>query len=197
MLLHLVDLAPAQGEPRANYETVRAELGSYGAGLDRLPELVVLAKSDLLAAGALEAELGRWQKRLGRRVLGVLAVSSVSGEGLGALQRGILASLSELPCEVGSGERLTADFEAEHRLYRPAGEGGYRVEREADGGFRVIGEGVELLFARHDLANEEALAYLEQRLAEIGVIAALGRAGFEPGDELRIGDRQFDLHPGS
>ena len=52
-----------------------------------------------------------------------------------------------------------------------------------------------MLVARHDLSNLEALAYLEQRLREIGVIAALERAGFEPGDEVRIGDQEFELRP--
>jgi GTP-binding protein len=87
------------------------------------------------------------------------------------------------------------EFEAEHRVYRPAGEGGYTVVAEDDGAFRIEGRGVELLFARHDLANSEALAYLEQRLREIGVIAALRSAGFEPGDEVRVGEESFELHP--
>jgi GTP-binding protein len=86
------------------------------------------------------------------------------------------------------------EFEAEHRVYRPVGEGGYRVEREDDGGFRVLGRGVEVLFERHDTKNEEALAYLEQRLKEMGVIAALDRAGFESGDDVRIGEHEFELH---
>ena len=64
-----------------------------------------------------------------------------------------------------------------------------------DDAFRVHGRGIELLVARHDLANHEALAYLESRLREIGVIAALERAGFEPGDEVRIGDQEFELRP--
>ena len=79
--------------------------------------------------------------------------------------------------------------------YRPAGEQGFDVEREEDGAFRVRGRGIELLVRRHDLGNAEALAYLEQRLREIGVIAALRRAGFSPGDEVRIGDQAFDLDP--
>ncbi len=49
---------------------------------------------------------------------------------------------------------------------------------------------------RHDVSNPEALAYLEQRLREIGVIAALRDAGFEPGDEVRVGDEAFELDPG-
>ena len=88
-----------------------------------------------------------------------------------------------------------AEFEAEHRVYRPVGEGGYSIEREDDGGFRVVGRGVELLFERHDLRNEEALAYLEQRLREIGVVAALKAAGFEPGNDVRVGEHEFELHP--
>ena len=87
------------------------------------------------------------------------------------------------------------EFEAEHIVYRPQGDGGFDVEREGPA-FRVTGRGVELLVARHDLSNLEALAYLEQRLREIGVIAALERAGFEPGDEVRIGDEEFELDPG-
>ena len=62
--------------------------------------------------------------------------------------------------------------------------------------FRVNGRGIEMLVARHDLSNLEALAYLESRLREIGVIAALERAGFQPGDEVRIGDEEFELDPG-
>ena len=52
-----------------------------------------------------------------------------------------------------------------------------------------------MLFERHDLANEEALAYLEQRLTEMGVLAALRAAGFEPGDDVRIGEHEFELFP--
>ena len=69
------------------------------------------------------------------------------------------------------------------------------MQREPDGGFRVLGRGVELLFERHDLSNEEALAYLESRLNEIGVVAALRAAGFEAGDDLRVGEHEFELHP--
>jgi GTPase len=203
MLVHLVDLAPLEGDPESNYEAVRGELVAYGAGLETLPELVALSKRDLLPAERVEEAVAEWRRRLGDRVLGVLAVSAATGEGLEELRGRVLA---ELPGEVvvaagegllpaGAGEAGSAEFEAEHRVYRPAGEGGYRVEREDDGGYRVLGRGVELLFERHDLKNEEALAYLEQRLKEIGVVAALRSAGFELGDDVRIGEHEFELHP--
>jgi GTPase len=195
MLVHLVDLAPLEGDPLANYETVRGELAAHGAGLERLPELVALSKRDLLPPEEVEAAVEGWRERLGDRVLGVLAVSSATSEGLEELRRQILDRLPEVaPAPVASRTVDGDEFEAEHRVYRPAGEGGYWVEREEDGGFRILGRGVEMLFERHDTKNEEALAYLEQRLKEMGVLAALDRAGFEPGDDVRIGEHEFELH---
>jgi GTP-binding protein len=195
MLVHLVDLAPMEGDPVADYETVRGELAAHGAGLERLPELVVLSKRDLLPPERVEEEVSAWSERLGDRVLGVLAVSSATGEGLDELRQRILTGLPEDALAAAAPAAAPGDeFEAEHRVYRPAGEGGYWVEREEDGAFRVLGRGVEMLFERHDTKNEEALGYLGQRLKEMGVIAALDRAGFEPGDDVRIGEHEFELH---
>jgi GTPase len=195
MLVHLVELTPLEGEPVANYELIRAELAAYGAGLERLPELVVLSKRDLLEASAVEAAVAEWTERLGDSVLGVMAASSATGEGLEDLRRRILAELATVqPIDLTPTGAPAGEFESEHRVYRPAGEGGYWVDREDDGAFRIGGRGVELLFERHDTNNDEALAYLEQRLTEMGVIAALRKAGFEVGDDVRVGENEFELH---
>ncbi|HEU4707032.1 MAG TPA: Obg family GTPase CgtA, partial [Solirubrobacterales bacterium] len=127
MLVHVVDVAPSDGDPASNYGTVRSELAAHGAGLERLPELVALSKCDLLPSGQVEEDLAEWRVRLGDGVLGVLAVSSATGEGLAELRQRILA---ELPAAVPTprpGVELPHEFEAEHRVYRPAGEGGYWV----------------------------------------------------------------------
>jgi GTP-binding protein len=196
MLVHLVDLAPAEGDPESNYEAVRTELSAYGAGLAGLPELIVLSKRDLLPAAEVGEAVSAWRERLGDRALAVLPVSSATGEGLDELRQTVLAELpEEAIARPENRPDGPAEFEAEHRVYRPVGEGGYWVEREGDGGYRILGRGVELLFERHDLRNEEALAYLEQRLREIGVIAALRAAGFEAGDDVRVGEHEFELHP--
>ncbi|HVY78236.1 MAG TPA: GTPase ObgE [Solirubrobacterales bacterium] len=210
MLVHLVELAPLEGDPVANYEAVRAELASYGAGLDLLPELVVLSKRDLLPRDEVARALAEWRSRLSAQRVSevdidmerkphappVVAVSSATGEGLDELRGWIFAELAQAPpARPHPVAEPSAEFEAEHRVYRPAGEGGYAIEREGDGAFRVTGRGVEMLFERHDVANEEALAYLEQRLNEIGVIAALRAAGFEPGDDVRVGEHEFELYP--
>jgi GTPase len=73
---------------------------------------------------------------------------------------------------------------------------GSRVERAADGVFRVTGRGIERLIERHDVENEEALRYIEERLRVLGVIRALEARGFEPGDEVQIAGIVFELDPG-
>ena len=57
----------------------------------------------------------------------------------------------------------------------------------------MLGEGIDLLLARHDLDNDDALAHVESRLRQIGVIRALEEEGFEAGDDVEIGGVLFDL----
>jgi GTP-binding protein len=102
----------------------------------------------------------------------------------------------EAPPRTTAEDGRAAGFEVEHRVYRPGEEEGFDVVPEGKGRFRVSGRGIEMLIARHDLENPEALDYLEARLREIGVIAALQRAGFEPGDEVVVGEVEFELDPG-
>jgi GTPase len=193
LLVHLVELAPAEGDPDSNYEAVRQELGDYGAGLDRLPEIIALSKRDLVPDREAKAAVERWRDRLGAKAIDVIAISSATGEGLEQLRQAILAALPEEPApRVGAAE---TEFEAEHRVYRPGEEEGFDVVRESNRRFRVEGRGIEMLVARHDLSNPEALDYLEGRLKEIGVIAELQRAGFEPGDEVVVGEVEFELDP--
>jgi GTP-binding protein len=59
----------------------------------------------------------------------------------------------------------------------------------------VLGDAVDRLIARWDLENEEAQALVESRLRRMGVIGALERAGFEPGDDVEIGGIVFELDP--
>ncbi|HEX2127879.1 MAG TPA: GTPase ObgE [Solirubrobacterales bacterium] len=199
VLVHLVAIDPVDdGDPVVHYESIRQELSAYGHGLERLPEIVAISKSDLLPPGEAQRLVETFAERLGGSPLAVLAISSATGVGLDELVRELFAAVPQQEGRVAADERAAGvgppEFEAEHMVYTPAGEQGFDVVRE-DSAFRIEGRGVELLIARHDLSNPEALAYLEQRLREIGVIAALERAGFEPGDEVRIGDEEFELDP--
>jgi GTP-binding protein len=80
-------------------------------------------------------------------------------------------------------------------VFRPAAGRGFDVQRFDDGSFRVSGEQVERLIARHHLDNDEALAHVEGRLRRMGVITALEAQGFEPGDDVEIAGVVFELDP--
>jgi GTPase len=200
LLVHLVEIGGEEGtagagDPEAAYRTVRAELAAHGAGLVRLPEIVALSKADLVPGERVEELVERWRS-LVPDSRAVLAISSATGIGLEQLRGAIFAAAGERESAEGDGEAGDPEFEAEHRVYRPAPAGGWEVGRVAEGVFEVSGRGVEMLVERHDLANPEAAAYLERRLREMGVVRALERAGFREGDEVRIGEAAFELHPG-
>jgi GTPase len=193
VLVHLIEVEPSEGDPEANYETVRGELADYGAGLDRLPEVIALSKIDLVPDAEAQRAVAGWREQRGANATAVVGISSATGAGLGELTQAVFGALPE---ETGAAAPGDGQFDSEHRVYRPGEEEGFDVVAEDDGRFRVVGRGIELLVARHDLENPEALDYLEGRLREIGVIAALQRAGFEPGDEVVVGDLEFELDPG-
>ena len=190
LLVHLVEVAPAEGDPESNYRAVRSELAGYGAGLDDLPEIIALSKIDLVPDEEAERLVSEWRERHRSDAVAVLGISAATGTGLDQLVRAVFAALPE---EAAPARR--EEFETEHRVYRPGEDEGFDVVEEGDGRFRVTGRGIELLIARHDLENPEALDYLEGRLREIGVIAELQRLGFEAGDEVVVGDLEFELDP--
>jgi GTP-binding protein len=95
------------------------------------------------------------------------------------------------------GQKMPSEAEglAEHMVFKPAAAAGFQVERTGPRSFAVRGRGIELLLARHDLENEDAMAYVEERLRRIGVLKALETEGFEPGDEIEIASVTFELDP--
>jgi GTP-binding protein len=189
LLVHVIDLHPLDGsDPEENFETVEAELREHGHGLAELPRLLALSKADLVPPDEAAAAVERWRDRLG---VEVIATSAVTGQGLQELGNAIFR---DVPPEERAEER--AETPATHRLYRPGRGDAYSVERTGPGAFRVEGERIERLISRHDVDNDEALRYVEERLRALGVIKALQSAGFEPGDDVEIGGIVFELDPG-
>jgi GTP-binding protein len=203
LLVHVLDLAPLDGsDPLANYETVERELELHDPRLAALPRVLALSKADLVAPELRVAAQQEWARRLGAEVP-VIVTSSVTGLGLDELAQTLIDSVPLETAEddaVGQAQAaLAADTTAglaEHRVYRPAADRGYRVERLGEHSWRVTGAGVERLVGRYDLDNDEALAHLERRLRNVGVIRSLEAQGFEPGDDVEIAGVEFELDPG-
>ncbi|HEX8158432.1 MAG TPA: GTPase ObgE [Solirubrobacteraceae bacterium] len=194
LLVHVLDLAPLDGsDPRVNHATIEAELQAHDPRLAALPRLLALSKADLVAAQDAKLAARQWRERLGSDVP-VLVTSSASGQGLHLLAAELLR---RVPLLAAPEDAVALDAPpTEHRVFRPAAGRGYNVERIGDGAFRVEGEGIERLLARHDLDNDEALAHVEGRLRRMGVISTLESKGFRPGDDVEIAGVLFELHPG-
>jgi len=133
-----------------------------------------------------------WELEDPLRRVPVIVTSSATGTGLEELKVELLRRLPLQPVEVL--EELVGEGDlAEHRVFRPAARKGWTVEQLEDGCFRVSGEQVERLLARHDLENEDALAHVEHRLNRMGVRRALEAEGFEAGDDVEIAGVIFEL----
>jgi len=195
LLVHVLDLAPLDGsDPAENFATIERELAMHDERLASLPRVLALSKADLVTGEVAVQAADDWRSRLGAEVP-VIVTSSATATGLETLAGELLrrVPIEEAP----EPERLAAEDElAEHRVFRPAADRGWRVERTGEGAFRVSGAPVERLLARFHVDNDEAMAHVERRLHRMGVVRALEAAGFEPGDDVEIGGVVFELDPG-
>jgi GTP-binding protein len=169
VLLLMLDLAPVDGVgPEEQEEVLLGELGSYRPELLERERVVVGSKADVGDTDGFDGS----------------AVSAVTGEGidhlLGELRRAVERARSDQP-----------EPDA-YVVHRPAAEG-FRIERNDDASFEVIGREPARAVALSDLTNPDAMAYAQQRLASLGVDKALARAGASPGDTVHIGAHSFDF----
>ena len=90
VLLHLVS---AQEEsPAKAYKTVRGELDAYGQGLTDKPEIVALSQADTIDAATRKKKLAALKRAVGHAPL---LLSSVTGEGVEAVQRALMAEIEK------------------------------------------------------------------------------------------------------
>jgi len=125
LLLHVIDIGEDVAE---RFAAIARELEQYGAGLDELPQIVVLNKIDLVPEPP-PFDVSD------ERVLRVYAVSCATGAGIEELKRGLFELCPAAPASVAEDDALV-DF----LVYRPRPrrERTYRIFR-TDRGFRVEG----------------------------------------------------------
>jgi GTP-binding protein len=83
LLIHLVDLTSGgDGDPLRNFETVNRELSAYASELAAKPQVVVATKMDVPTA---KLAWERFQPTMAARGMRVIAISAVTGEGVGTL----------------------------------------------------------------------------------------------------------------
>lgn len=195
-IVHVIDCATYEPgrDPLTDLDVIEAELAAYG-GLDDRPRLVALNKVDV-PDGAELAEIAR--PELESRGLTVFPVSTKTGEGLTALT----FALAEL---VAARRAATLAPTRQRIVLTPppvAGGAEFTIRQIGDGQggllWRVRGTKPERWVAQTDFANGEAVGYLADRLARIGIEDELLARGARAGDGVAIGGEDavvFDFAP--
>jgi GTP-binding protein len=191
VLVHVLDCATLEPDrdPVSDLDAIEHELSAYGGLVDR-PRLVVLNKIDVPEAAELAELVTPDLQARGHRVF---AVSAVSHEGL----RPLLFALAEV---VADYRRNQPEPETTRVVLRPRAvdEVGFEVTHE-ETRYRVRGTKPERWVRQTDFGNDEAVGYLSDRLARLGVEDALVELGAEPGAEVVVGDDEdgvvFDFAP--
>jgi GTPase len=197
VFVHVLDCATEEPgrDPVSDFDALEAELAAYaeatGADLATRPRLAVLNKIDVPEAHEL-ADLVR--PVFEERGIEVLAVSAATHAGLRelafAMARRISAARASAPAP-----------ESTRLVIRPVplGEPGFEVVRIGENRFFVRGAKPRRWIQQTDFGNDEAVGYLADRLARLGVEEALAEAGARTGAEVMIGDDDdavvFDWEP--
>ncbi len=216
LLVHVLDLEPLDGsDPGENFEVIEKELELHDPRLAGLPRILVLSKADLVSTEKAEAARSHWQARFDAEVAPreawepedpfaatpVLITSAATGLGLDELTLALFRRVPVMPAGDAHGVYAASSGVAPdeleqlpaHQTYKPKAKQAWAVEAVAEGAWRVTGDEVERLLARHDLENEDALAHVEHRLMKMGVLRALQDAGFQSGDDVEIDGVVFEL----
>jgi GTP-binding protein len=190
-LVHVLDCATSEPgrDPVTDLDTIEAELAAYedltgpslaGTSLSGRPRIIVLNKIDVPEARDL-ADLVK--PELEARGLAVYEVSAATTEGL----RELKFAMAEI---VEQARAVATKVEPVRLVIRPPAvkDTGFEIVRTDDGAYLIRGEKTSRWVTQTDFTNDEAVGYLADRLARLGVEEALAKAGAESGDTVLIGD---------
>jgi GTP-binding protein len=200
VLVHVIDCATMEPgrDPVSDIDAIEAELAAYRPTLQtdsalgdlaERPRAVVLNKIDVPEAREL-ADFVR--PEIAERGWPVFEVSTVSREGL----RELTFALWDMVARYRAAQPPVV---ARRPVIRPlpVDSSGFTVEPDPahPGGFIVRGTRPERWVAQTDFDNDEAVGYLGDRLARLGVEDELLRRGASAGCAVTIGDMTFDWEP--
>jgi GTP-binding protein len=186
VLVHVLDCATDEPgrDPVADLDLIEDELAAYaaatGADLRDRPRIIALNKVDVPAA---REAATRAAPELAARGLTVCQVSAATREGLRELEFA-MASV------VASARAARPLAEPTRLVIRPEPVAGpdFEIVKSGDNTFFIRGEKPRRWILQTDFSNDEAVGYLADRLARLGVEEALAEAGALPGAEVLIGE---------
>jgi GTP-binding protein len=195
VLVHVVDCATEEPgrDPVSDVDALEAELAQYtpslGGDLADRPRIIALNKVDVPDGRDL-ADLVR--PEFEARGLPVFEISATSRAGLRELSFAVARIVEEYRAN-------KPVLEPTRIVLRPTAvnDSGFTVvpDPEEPGGFIVRGERPERWIRQTNFDNNEAVGYLADRLARLGVEDELAKQGAVPGASVTIGDVTFDWEP--
>ena len=191
LILHVVDITGGyEGrDPVEDYRIINEELRCYAAELADRPQIVVANKCD--ASGVSDRIEALKSAALADGHM-FFAVSALTGAGLQTLMLACGEQVHELRSELANQPQDEAFDEEKWERQRKARDKQFHICREEDS-WRVSGTNLERMVVQTDWENEEAVIYLQHRMARMGVDDALIKAGCRSGDEVRILGYAFDF----
>jgi GTPase len=197
VLVHVLDCAIEEPgrDPLTDLDVIEQELAAYeaatGAVMSDRPRIIALNKIDVPAARERASQVA---PVLAARGLTACAVSAATKEGLRELAFALAAVIS-------AARAATPKAEPTRLVIRPEPVAGpvFELVRTGPNSFSIRGEKTRRWVQQTDFSNDEAVGYLADRLAKLGIENALAAAGAMPGAEVLIGEETnavvFDWDP--
>ena len=191
-LVHVLDCGTLETDrnPIDDLQAIEDELALYG-GLEDRARLVALNKIDLPDGKAM-ADMVEGQLR--DKGYQVFQISAASREGIQELLYAMAKLVQQERAAVITDERTRI-------VLRPQAvdDSGFTVVKNGDDSFSVFGAKVVRWVRQTNFKNAEAVGYLADRLAQLGVEKELFKKGAVAGSEVRIGQGDdavvFDWEP--
>lgn len=206
VLAHVVDAATMEPgrDPISDIEALETELAAYQSALDDdtglgdlrdRPRIVILNKVDIPDA----LELAEFLKEDIEEKFGwpVFIISAVARKGLDPLRYKLLEIVQE-----DRRKRPKQKYE-ERIVVRPQAVDSRKKKKDfeiiedpdVENGYVVLGEKPERWIIQTDFENDEAVGYLADSLARMGVEDELFKKGARPGCTVSIGEVSFEWEP--
>ncbi len=175
LILHVVDITGSyEGrDPLEDYRIINDELRRYASDLADRPQIVVANKCDASGVADRVQALKMAALEDGHDFF---AVSALTGAGLQTLMLACGERVSELRRAIAEEQAAAPAFDEEKwERARKARDKRFRVLEEEPGAWRVTGTNLERMVVQTDWENEEAIIYLQHRMARMGVDDASSR----------------------
>ncbi|WP_294684795.1 GTPase ObgE [uncultured Finegoldia sp.] len=183
ILVHVLDISGSEGRnPIEDFELINSELASYNIKLNDKKMLVVLNKTDLGA----EDNIKEFREKYSDKVDEIVEISAATTENVDKLMYLIADTLDSIEDDYSTLDEQYVYFEEEKKP-------DFKVRRENEN-YIVEGPLIENLIYRTNFEVYESVNHLQKVLEDKGVIQQLKDLGIQDGDNVIIGDVEFDFY---